>query len=650
MKSVFKIICMALCALLVVSTISAASIFTDKEKYNVGEEIMFTAETEGPAVLVMASDSEFGNVFANTEGSGSIAVSTTAPDTDSFDWYARLYPMVNSFTEARMPVDIELGTDPVTYHLQLPEGSTVSEASFQVEGYKLLNEYVYYDAELGSYDPILGNIPGIVIQATDVYESQGLRSNGSPDNPEAKIKFGGEVDGVQMREGQIIEKFEGVNYQDEDILIKVNTWNSGPGDPPNDGSEWSKDRIIISVSDNGQDWESCFEGAYDEDLVSPGTHEFLGLCKHFTGEDIYVKVWMDGGAAYNVFEDLYVGIPNKEPLDLSMKVGFWGNLNRELVYPEEYVVDFTAEVNDHITRCPFESLRYNIPIKFEGAENGVVRVSGLRVVLAQPEEFSGSIDVNRAPVLDRIADIMVNEGELVRVVPAVADPDGDEVAYTFSEPLGTNGEWQTDFEDAGVYATTVTVSDGTLATSQTTTITVNNVNRAPVLDELADIVATEGDLVKIDPTASDPDGDELTYTFSVPFDEKGEWQTTSVNVGEHIVTVVVSDGNLIDSQEVIVTVSKKQTPPAQGSGRRHISDRDTYTGPTEERSEASQPQPAESQQSRVEQENTEQEPSVPGAAITGAATYGTGFWDAVASFFTSVGVAITGFFASLFSA
>ncbi|HCI44808.1 MAG TPA: hypothetical protein DE315_04680, partial [Candidatus Omnitrophica bacterium] len=84
-------------------------------------------------------------------------------------------------------------------------------------------------------------------------------------------------------------------------------------------------------------------------------------------------------------------------------------------------------------------------------------------------------------------------------------------------------------------------------------ITVIKVNRPPVLDFIVNRTVYEGETVTFDPTASDPDGDILTFTY-------GGWMTSSIyavkhdDSGSHTVTVNVSDGKDTDSQDVTVTV------------------------------------------------------------------------------------------------
>jgi len=42
----------------------------------------------------------------------------------------------------------------------------------------------------------------------------------------------------------------------------------------------------------------------------------------------------------------------------------------------------------------------------------------------------------------------------------------------------------------------------------------------------------EGDFVNIHAKAIDPDNDDITYTYSEPLDNKGEWQTTLDDAGD----------------------------------------------------------------------------------------------------------------------
>ncbi|MBW2993341.1 hypothetical protein KY317_02090 [Candidatus Woesearchaeota archaeon] len=76
------------------------------------------------------------------------------------------------------------------------------------------------------------------------------------------------------------------------------------------------------------------------------------------------------------------------------------------------------------------------------------------------------------------------------------------------------------------------------------------------------INAKENELVKLKPEAVDDDEDVLTYTFSEPLDEKGEWHPTYGDAGEYIITVTASDGTTTTSQDVLLIVERVNVAPS----------------------------------------------------------------------------------------
>ncbi|NQV91645.1 hypothetical protein HQ489_04170, partial [Candidatus Woesearchaeota archaeon] len=71
----------------------------------------------------------------------------------------------------------------------------------------------------------------------------------------------------------------------------------------------------------------------------------------------------------------------------------------------------------------------------------------------------------------------------------------------------------------------------------------------------------ETDFVKINVNAIDPDQDRITYTFSEPLDEKGEWQTDFGDAGEYLVNITASDGQGSSVEQVKVIVDSKNRAP-----------------------------------------------------------------------------------------
>jgi len=81
------------------------------------------------------------------------------------------------------------------------------------------------------------------------------------------------------------------------------------------------------------------------------------------------------------------------------------------------------------------------------------------------------------------------------------------------------------------------------------------------VSDLQVLEVEETDLVSLDVDASDEDEDVLTYTFSPPLDEDGEWQTGYGDAGEYIITVTASDGENLVSNDILLVVEKKNVPP-----------------------------------------------------------------------------------------
>lgn len=104
------------------------------------------------------------------------------------------------------------------------------------------------------------------------------------------------------------------------------------------------------------------------------------------------------------------------------------------------------------------------------------------------------------------------------------DADGDTLTYSLGTITGgtatITGNTVTFVPTAdfnGDASVVVNVSDGTATASQTVNIVVNDVNDAPVAaDAVLEVSGTEDQDLSITPTITDPDGDDLTYTFTDP--------------------------------------------------------------------------------------------------------------------------------------
>src|SRR6202040_97471 len=121
----------------------------------------------------------------------------------------------------------------------------------------------------------------------------------------------------------------------------------------------------------------------------------------------------------------------------------------------------------------------------------------------------------------------------------------------------------------GVYSVTVTVSDGTLTTSQPFPWTVTKVERAPVITAIANQTSPESAVIALAVVASDPDGDPVTYSATgLPAALTINAATglisgtlTASGAGAYNVTVTASDGTLSTNQPFTWTVTKVERAP-----------------------------------------------------------------------------------------
>jgi len=187
---------------------------------------------------------------------------------------------------------------------------------------------------------------------------------------------------------------------------------------------------------------------------------------------------------------------------------------------------------------------------------------------------------NSAPVLTSISNQSVNENGTLNVSVSASDSDSDSDAITLTASnlpsFGSftdneNGTGTVSFVpgylDAGVYGgilVTATSIDG--SDSDSFTLTVNNVNRAPVLSAIGDITVVEGSLYGIEVSASDADGVAAVLTATnlpsfASFTDNGDGTgllTVDPDTGDAgsytNLTITANDGTDTDSESITVTV------------------------------------------------------------------------------------------------
>ena len=189
---------------------------------------------------------------------------------------------------------------------------------------------------------------------------------------------------------------------------------------------------------------------------------------------------------------------------------------------------------------------------------------------------------NGAPQVDDQS-FSVNEGPAGAEVGTLTatDPDGDDLAWSLSGPGAgdftvdpdtgvVTSAADLDHESKGVYELTATASDGTVSDSATVTITVDDVDEAPVVAAMNDrTVPEDAQIVPvIEVSATDPEGEQVTLTATglpdgVSYnDNTGAIQGRPSLPGTYPVTVSASDGNLVGSSSFVLEVTALNDAPA----------------------------------------------------------------------------------------
>jgi uncharacterized delta-60 repeat protein len=197
--------------------------------------------------------------------------------------------------------------------------------------------------------------------------------------------------------------------------------------------------------------------------------------------------------------------------------------------------------------------------------------------------------VNDAPSLGEISNQVVNENEMLSFAVSAFDEDNFLLEYDLDDESLAKGmtisstgtiSWLPTAEHIGDHQVTITVSDGALADSESFTVSVLNVNEAPVLDFISNRESDSGQPLQFSTPATDPDNDNIVFTLDQVSLDKGmaltnfafTWTPTAEQAGVHQVTVTASDGTLSDSQMFTITVISVNVPRLQFIGDREVTE------------------------------------------------------------------------------
>lgn len=194
-------------------------------------------------------------------------------------------------------------------------------------------------------------------------------------------------------------------------------------------------------------------------------------------------------------------------------------------------------------------------------------------------------NVNRAPVITPVTAQTVEENTPLKLQFLASDPDREDAGkllYSVTPlPEGAQFnpntgllEWTPSFEQAGVYELTVRASDpGGLISEFPLQVTVNNVNRAPVIEPIAAQTGDENQPLRIQITARDPDREDagkVSLQLSplpegAQFDPASgvfQWTPNYQQAGSYTLTVTATDpAGLTSQQQIQITINNVNRPP-----------------------------------------------------------------------------------------
>lgn len=195
------------------------------------------------------------------------------------------------------------------------------------------------------------------------------------------------------------------------------------------------------------------------------------------------------------------------------------------------------------------------------------------------------IHVDRKPVLAEIEAKTINENELLEFEIIGQDPDKeDQNAISFRAENLPDGAvfnagtrqftWTPTYDQSGSYSPMFIMTAGKLSDSITVAITVNHVNRPPVLAEIPPQQTVERKTLRFSVSGSDPDIEDrgkLTYSASSlpegaqfnPDSLTVSWTPTYEQSGTYneIQITVTDPAGLSDSKTVSITVLHLNRPP-----------------------------------------------------------------------------------------
>ncbi|MBL8026515.1 MAG: FG-GAP repeat protein, partial [Fibrobacteres bacterium] len=184
---------------------------------------------------------------------------------------------------------------------------------------------------------------------------------------------------------------------------------------------------------------------------------------------------------------------------------------------------------------------------------------------------------NRPPVFSALRDTFVYEGSSIGFRSSAVDPDDDVLTYAWyidgiAYIAGDTISIVSTYSDSGVRTLSCIATDGSLQDTVTFMVTIKNTNRPPVLNAIRDTIMNEGETITILTSAVDPDGDVVTYFWSV----SNPYTASYADSGNKVVSCVASDGDMQDTVFFNLYVQNmNRAPVVNGIVDKNVNEGDT---------------------------------------------------------------------------
>ena len=221
--------------------------------------------------------------------------------------------------------------------------------------------------------------------------------------------------------------------------------------------------------------------------------------------------------------------------------------------------------------------RFGLPTAFSSLLVSLAAAAQVGTHPAATLAVAPGVEEVKPPNIDRILparyaepEASVRVGQRVRFILQVSDPEGRPLRVRafgapegaeFSETLRTF-TWTPSAAQRGMHTIRFVVSNGAREVSRTLALRVGN-NRPPRFDQTRH-TARVGEVAQLPFTASDPDGDTLSYSSpDLPSGARLDpdtgmfsWQPTESDLGEHWIGVDAFDGTERTRQSIMVEVER----------------------------------------------------------------------------------------------